>query len=167
MIVAVSADPGMTRPTCAQAPLVVRGTVHGGSLEVLVTGLPEVLAQIGRWAMADPDAVGCWGLRHDYSESVVIPVRQRPGAVAESRRTAHVVRLSPGESHGGTLVAACGERLPLLAVDVLPLGVGMPCQACLLRTIMAGWDTTGFGSAGVDTAGLDTVGGPTDNALAG
>jgi hypothetical protein len=156
MIVAVSAESGSTRPVGADSPLAVRGTVHGHQVEVLVTGLPDVVAQIGCWVREDPDAVGCWGLRADYSESVLIPVRRQAGAIRESRRAAHVVRLLPGQSHGGHLVAVCGDRLPLLEVDVLPLGVGMPCERCLAGYVTVGWRS----AAGV-------LGHPADGAFAG
>lgn len=119
--------------TCRDAPLVVSGTVHGHALRVMVAGLSDVVARIAHWIRDDPDASGSWGLRADYSEPLIIPVRRARGGVAEGARAAHVVRLLPGEPHGGMLAALCGERLPLVGVDVLPLGHGMPCERCLLR----------------------------------
>jgi hypothetical protein len=163
MIVAVSAGSGSVRPACAEAPLTVQGTVHGHHVEALVTGLPDVVAQISRWVWDDPDAVGCWGLRTDYSESVLIPVRRKVGSVRESRRAAHVVRLLPGESHGSELVAMCGERLSLLGVDVLPLGVGMPCERCLAGYV-GGVVTAGRGSSAVALPGVPEC--PAEDALA-
>lgn len=114
-------------------PLVVAGTVHGRPLSVLVGGLSDVVAQIGAWTLDDPDALGSWGLRDDYSEPLMIPVRQRPGSMDERRRAAHVVRLAPGERLGAGLLALCGEPLPLVGVDVVSLGTGMPCEHCLAR----------------------------------
>lgn len=164
MIVAVSAGPGSVRPACADAPLTVQGTVHGHPVEVLVTGLPEVVAQISHWVRDDPDAVGCWGLRADYSESVLIPVRRKVGSVRESRRAAHMVRLLPGQAHGGELMAMCGERLPLLGVDVLPLGVGMPCERCLAGYV-GGVVTAGRGSSIAALPGVLEC--PAEDAVAG
>lgn len=119
--------------TSRDAPLVVSGLIHGHASVVMVAGLSDVVARIAHWIRDDPDASGSWGLRADYSEPLIIPVRRAVGAVNEGARAAHVVRLLPGEAHGGTLAAVCGERLPLVGVDVLPLGNGMPCERCLLR----------------------------------
>lgn len=112
-------------------PLVVSGTVHGRPVQVWVSGLPDVVAQIAAWTRDDPDALGSWGLREDYSEPLMIPVRRAPGVVEESKRAAHMVRLLPGEAVGAMLVTLCGARLPLVGVEVLPLGAGMPCERCL------------------------------------
>jgi hypothetical protein len=167
MIVAVSAGSGSVRPACADAPLTVQGTVHGHRVEALVTGLPDVVTQISHWVRDDSAAVGCWGLRADYSESVLIPVRRKVGSVRETRRAAHVVRLLPGESHGGELVAMCGERLPLLGADVLPLGVGMPCERCLAGYV-GGSVTAGWGaSVTVSGARPEVLECPAEDALAG
>lgn len=116
-------------------PFAVAGTVHGRPVEALVTGLAEVLARIAAWTGDDPEAIGCWGLRHDYSESLIMPVRRRRGSVDEWRRVVHLVRLCPGEPHGGTLTAMCGEQLSLVAVDAVTLGQGMPCELCLTRPL--------------------------------
>jgi hypothetical protein len=126
-----------------ELPLSVVGTVQGCRKEALVSGLSDVLAQIARWTMDDPDAVGCWGLRDDYSEPLMIPVRRRAGSAVEgcpgqSRRVAHVVRLVPGEPHGGVVTAVCGERLPLVGIDALRLGIGMPCERCLAELMLGG-----------------------------
>jgi hypothetical protein len=43
----------------------------------------------------------------------------------------------PGEPHGGTLAALCGERLTVLGVDVLSVGAGMPCDVCLAGSLVA------------------------------
>ncbi|HEY3611630.1 MAG TPA: hypothetical protein VGL06_29310 [Pseudonocardiaceae bacterium] len=118
-------------------PLAVAGTVHGRAVEVLVADLAEVLAHIGGWTEQDPGAVGCWGLRADYSGSLTLLLRRRAGAIAERLRTVHLVRLAPGEPHGATLAALCGERLTVLGVDVLPVGAGMPCDGCLVGSLVA------------------------------
>jgi hypothetical protein len=99
--------------------------------------LPDVLAQIALWTGDDPDAVGCWGLRDDYSEPLMVPVRRTAGSTNEGGRAAHVVRLLPGAPHGGVLTAVCGERLPLVGVDALPLGDGMPCERCLVGSVLS------------------------------
>jgi hypothetical protein len=134
-------------------PLRVVGTVHDRRVEALVSGLSDVLAQIARWTRDDPDAIGSWGLRDDYSEPLMIPVRRKAGSAGEggldrigadgsargeSGRVAHVVRLIPGEPHGGMVTAVCGERLPLLGIDALRLGVGMPCERCLAELMLGG-----------------------------
>jgi hypothetical protein len=119
------------------APLAVAGTVHGRPVEALVADLPDVLSCIDVWTEQDPDAVGCWGLRADYSGSLTLLLRHRAGTVAERLRAVHLVRLAPGEPHGGGLTALCGERLTVLGVDVLSLGVGMPCDRCVAGSLVA------------------------------
>ena len=118
-------------------PLAVAGTVHGRLVEVLVATLSDVLAHIERWTEQDPAAIGCWGLRSDYSVPLTLPLRQKAGAVRESMRTVHLIRLLPGEAHGATVTALCGERLRILGVDVLPVGMGMPCGGCLAGGLAA------------------------------
>lgn len=135
MIVVVRPDSRSTWPDCADAPLAVSGTVFGRQVAALGTGIPDVIAQIGQWVRDDPTALGCWGLREDYSGELMIPVRMPAGAVAERRRAAHVLRLLPGQAHGGVVAAVCGERLPLVDLDVLELGAGMPCCACLMGSV--------------------------------
>jgi hypothetical protein len=111
--------------------------VHGQSVEVLVPDLADVLAHIVVWTEQDPDAIGCWGLRADYSGSLTLPLRHRAGTVAERLRTVHLLRLAPGEPHGAAVAALCGERLTILGVDVLPVGAGMPCGSCLAGSLIA------------------------------
>lgn len=118
-------------------PLAVAGTVHGQPVEVLVADVADVLAYIVAWTDQDPDAIGCWGLRADYSGSLTLLLRHKVGSIAERLRTVHLVRLAPGEPHGGTLTALCGERLTVLGVDVLPVGAGMPCDRCLAGSLLA------------------------------
>lgn len=131
--------PPMTRSAGREleAPLVVSGTVWNRRVEALVCGLADVLDRIAGWTEQDPEAIGCWGLRRDYSESLTIPVRCRKGRVREGRRIAHLVRLLPGEPHGGTLAALCGERLSLLDIETLRIGAGMPCELCLARGLVS------------------------------
>ena len=135
MTVTVPADWGSAEPGCVDAPLAVSGTVLGRQVAALVAGIPDVVTQIGQWVRDDPAAVGCWGLRRDYSGELVIPVRRSAGSVAERLRTAHVLRLRPGQAHGGLVAVVCGERLPLLDLEVLQLGAGMPCCLCLVGSI--------------------------------
>jgi hypothetical protein len=104
-------------------------------VEVLVTGLTDVLAQIAAWTADDPDAIGCWGLRHDYSEPLVVPVRLRDGGTGRACRTVHLLQLRPGEAHGRTLVAMCGEPLSLVSVTPMAVGSGMPCEPCLAHHV--------------------------------
>jgi hypothetical protein len=118
------------------APLAVAGTVHGRQVEVLVASLADVLAHIAAWTEQDPDAVGCWGLRADYSDSLTILLRHKAGTVREGRRTVHLVRLMPGVPHGVALTALCGERLTLLGAEALPVGCGMPCDGCLAESLV-------------------------------
>jgi hypothetical protein len=118
------------------APLVVAGTVRNRPMEALVCGLADVLERIAAWTEQDPDAIGCWGLRRDYSTPLTIPVRCRPGRTREGRRIAHLLRLLPGEPHGGALTALCGERLSLLDIETLRVGAGMPCELCLARCLV-------------------------------
>lgn len=130
-------DSAVVSPGRSPALLLVCGTVHGRRAEALVTGLAEVVERIARWVADDPDALGSWGLRDDYSEPLMMPVRWRAFAVHETLRVAHLVRLLPGESHGATLVTLCGERLALLGVEVLAVGAGMPCERCLAGGLLA------------------------------
>jgi hypothetical protein len=125
------------------APFAVAGTVHGNPVEVLVASLDDVLAQIAAWTEQDPAAIGCWGLRADYSVPLTFPLRHKAGVVRESQRTVHLVRLLPGAPHGATVTVLCGERLRIFAVEVLPVGAGMPCAGCL-----AGGMTATRGAAG-------------------
>ncbi len=132
------------QPTCpvpesdrCSVPLAVAGTVHGRVVEVLVATLADVLAHIATWTEQDPEAIGCWGLRADYSGPLTLPLRPKAGVVRESLRTVHLVRLLPGEPHGATVTALCGELLRILSVDALPVGVGMPCSACLAEGLAA------------------------------
>lgn len=133
------AVPPITRSTSVDvdAPLVVTGTVWNRPVEAMVCDLADVLDRIALWTEQDPDAIGCWGLRRDYSGPLTIPVRCRPGRVREARRIAHLLRLLPGEPHGGVLVALCGERLSLLDIETLRIGAGMPCELCLARGLAA------------------------------
>ncbi|HEX4725219.1 MAG TPA: hypothetical protein VH333_22100 [Pseudonocardiaceae bacterium] len=131
-------------PTCPVSdrtgefvPLAVAGTVHGRLVEVLVASLDDVLAHIADWTGQDPGAIGCWGLRSDYSVPLTLPLRPKIGTARESMRTVHLVRLLPGEAHGGWVAALCGERLRILGVEVLPVGAGMPCAGCLAGGIAA------------------------------
>lgn len=124
-------------PGGSPALLFVYGTVHGRRAEALVTGLAEVVERIAGWVADDPGALGSWGLRDDYSEPLMMPVRWRTPAGHETLRVAHLVRLLPGESHGATLRTLCGERLALLGVEVLALGAGMPCERCLAEGLLA------------------------------
>ena len=119
-------------------PLAVAGTVHGRLVEVLVASLTDVLSHIATWTEDDPAAIGCWGLRSDYSVPLTLPLRCKAGTIRESRRTVHLVRLLPGEAHGATVTALCGERLRIIGVDVLPVGAGMPCGACLAGGLAGG-----------------------------
>lgn len=135
MTVPVSADSGSTAFRFTDPPLAVSGTVDGRQVAALVVGIPDVIAQIGQWVRDDPSAVGCWGLRQDYSGELIIPVRRSAGSVSERRRAAHVLRLRPGQAHGGFVAVVCGERLPLLDLEVLQLGAGMPCGRCLVGSI--------------------------------
>jgi hypothetical protein len=118
-------------------PLAVAGTVHGRLVEALVGTLSEVLAQIARWIEVDPAAIGCWGLRTDYSDPLTLSLRGTAGTVRESMRVVHLLRLRPGEPHGSTVTVLCGERLRIVGVEVLPVGTGMPCSACLAGGLSA------------------------------
>ncbi|HEX5114934.1 MAG TPA: hypothetical protein VFW65_07030 [Pseudonocardiaceae bacterium] len=135
MIVVVPADSRSAGAACWEPPLAVSGTVLGRQVAALATAIPDVIAQIGQWVRDDPTAVGYWGLREDYSGELVMPVRRALGSVAERRRAVHVLRLVPGQAHGGVVAAVCGERLPLLDLETLELGAGMPCGRCLMGSI--------------------------------
>lgn len=125
-------SPTGTPRVSSVTPLAVAGTVHGRAVEALVTGLSDVLAQIAAWTADDPEAIGCWGLRADYSEPLILPIRQRDRGHGQTGRSVHLLRLRPGEPHGRTLVAMCGELLSLVSVTT-EVGVGMPCEPCLTR----------------------------------
>jgi hypothetical protein len=132
--VVVPGDSRSGTPNGWDVPLVVSGTVHGRAVEVPVSGLSDVLARIIAWTDDDPAAIGCWGLRDDYSEPLVVPVRWSGGSAGRVRVT-HLVRLVPGEPHGSILTATCGERLSLTRVDVVEVGDGLPCEPCMVRTL--------------------------------
>jgi hypothetical protein len=126
-------SPTSTPRVSSVTPLAVAGTVHGRAVEALVTGLSDVLAQIAAWTADDPEAIGCWGLRADYSEPLIVPIRQRDRGHGQTGRSVHLLRLRPGEAHGRTLVAMCGELLSLVSVTTTEVGSGMPCEPCLTR----------------------------------
>lgn len=131
MSLAVPPTRPVSESTDVTGPLAVAGTVHGRLVEVLVATLGDVLTRISMWTEQDPSAIGCWGLRADYSVPLTLPLRHKVGTVRETCRTTHLVRLMPGEPHGSYVAALCGERLTIVGVDVLPVGGGMPCSACL------------------------------------
>jgi hypothetical protein len=134
--------------------------VLGRSVEVLVASLDDVLAHIAAWTAQDPAAIGCWGLRSDYSAPMTFPLRHKSGTVRESRRTVHLVRLLPGQAHGSTVTALCGERLWILGVEVLPVGAGMPCAGCLTDGLAAGRRPAVPSSDGISAAAdADLIGG--------
>jgi hypothetical protein len=135
----------------ADVPLAVSGTVAGRPVVALVTGLPDVLARIAAWTDEDPGALGWWGLREDYSEPLILPVRRCAGSAGS--RVAHLVCLLPGERHGATLTARCGDRLSLVDVAVVAVGEGMPCEPCLTRQALgAGGNWPGIEQRGLQGA---------------
>jgi hypothetical protein len=81
-------------------------------------------------AVVDLQPVGC-----DYSDSVVLLGRLKPGRAVESRRVVHVFQLSPDLLPVTTLTARCDEQLPVDDLQWLPGLVGMPCEKCLLRSV--------------------------------
>lgn len=135
MSVVVPRDSTSGSPYGHDVPLAVSGTVSGRRVEALVTGLLDVLTQIVAWTDEDPAAVGSWGLREDYSEPLVMPVRRRAGSVPVGGRATHLLSLLPGEPQGHTITALCGERMPLVGVDPAAVGDGMPCEPCLGRQV--------------------------------
>ena len=143
-----SESPSSSSGVSAVTPLAVAGTVHGRTMEVLVTGLSDVLAQIATWTADDPDAIGCWGLRDDYSEPLIVHVRLQDSGHGQTHRAVHLLCLRPGEAHGRTLVALCGQLLSLVGVVPMELGAGMPCESCLTRhMVLDAWRDGGMQQA--------------------
>lgn len=118
-----------------EAPFVVDGTLHGWRQAVAVSDPAAALAEIAAWCAQDPRATGTWYLNEDYSEQVTIPARIKPGLARESLRSAHLFVLAPGVAQGATMTARCGLVLPLVDLEWLSLGSGMPCEPCFLGAL--------------------------------
>ena len=129
---------GVVNQAAAPAALRLSGTVHGQPVSIAVDTVPQVLAEIGRWTAIDPRATGSWGLSGDYSDPVTLIARRQPGSCAESRRVAHLFELVPGIPQGLCLTSRCGEAIPIVRLEWLTPGRGMPCEACLHSASHAG-----------------------------
>ena len=57
-------------------------------------------------------------------------IRNRTGEISQTAGVVHLVP-APSEREADMLVAACGGRLAPEEIEVVDLGVGMPCTACL------------------------------------
>lgn len=99
-------------------------------------------AKIADRTADDPAAISRWGLRGDYSESLIVPVhlaRYENGRLpGTSERVVHLVCLEPGEPHGRSPDALCGRLPSLLEVMPVVVGAGMPCEPCLIRHVVLG-----------------------------
>ncbi len=80
---------------------------------------------------------GAWGLRAEYPDAVLVPMRILPGAATERARVAHMLRMQPGEWHGCTLIAPCGTRMDVRTAEFLGAFRGMPCERCFLAQATA------------------------------
>lgn len=120
------------RPGQTVLPFVVSGTLLGNSLCLPAADLDEIVAHIDRWTRIDENSTGHWRLHEDYSEPVTMIVRLRDGLGCGSHRISHLVRLRPGQPQGIQLTTGCGEQMTIVEAEVLAMGVGMPCERCLL-----------------------------------
>ncbi|WP_344429460.1 hypothetical protein [Amycolatopsis minnesotensis] len=115
----------------APAPFMVVGRVNGHEV---AAGVPTPAAAMRRmldWLTLDDDASAVWYLREDWPEPVTVIARMAHGAVGETRRTAHLFQLQPGDVQCGPMSARCGAELCPSEVEWLRLGAGMPCEQCL------------------------------------
>ena len=113
-------------------PFLVAGTLCGQQVRKPAASLDEVVNRIDEWTTIDENSTGHWRLHEDYSEPVTIILRSRTGRPGATRRQGHLVRLLPGQRQGLRLTAECGVTLTIIEAEVLPTGVGMPCERCLL-----------------------------------
>jgi hypothetical protein len=72
----------------------------------------------------------------DYSDQVVFLGRLKRGRVRESRRVVHVFPLALDTPRDTTLTASCGETLAVDDLQWLPQVTGMPCERCVLHTMV-------------------------------
>ena len=87
-----------------------------------------------RASACGPDQPADW----DYSDPVVILGRLKPGRATESRRLVHVFLLTSDARHSATLTARCGATLPVEDTQWLPNLSGMPCEHCILDSLVDG-----------------------------
>jgi hypothetical protein len=72
----------------------------------------------------------------DYSDRAIVFGRVLPGRIGESRRVVHVFELASQVTPEGTLSACCGEELDLGDLQWLPAMLGMPCEFCVLNSLV-------------------------------
>lgn len=113
-------------------PFLVFGRVNGTEELASASGPAEVLELMLDWLRADRDAAAGWGLRGDWPDAVTLIGRPARGLVGESRRSAHLFQLVPGDVLHGSITARCGAELGLHEIEWLRLGAGMPCERCLV-----------------------------------
>ncbi|MCX2953785.1 hypothetical protein ORI60_36120 [Lentzea sp. NEAU-D7] len=64
-------------------------------------------------------------------------VRLRQGLVGESQRTCHMVPTPTTDEVPERLIALCGLAIERGTAELVALGEGMPCEACLLLAPLA------------------------------
>ncbi|MCA1191550.1 MULTISPECIES: hypothetical protein [unclassified Saccharopolyspora] len=72
------------------------------------------------------------GQRTPARTTRVVAVRYAPGAVAESRRQAHLAEADGPVADVVRWTTACGELIPADVAEVSPGPAGMPCLRCLV-----------------------------------
>ncbi|QWF81280.1 hypothetical protein [Amycolatopsis sp. CA-230715] len=115
----------------APAPFMVVGLVNGHEVAAAVPSPAAAVRRLLDWLTLDDDASAVWYLREDWPEPVTVVARMVSGAVGETRRTAHLFQLLPGDVQCGPMIARCGTELCPSEVEWLRLGAGMPCEQCL------------------------------------
>lgn len=118
----------------ALAPFMVVGRVNGREVAAAVPTPADAMRRMLDWLTLDDDASAVWYLREDWPEPITVIARMASGVAGETRRTAHLFQLDPGEVHCGSMTARCGTELCPSEVDWLRLGAGMPCERCLADT---------------------------------
>ncbi|MEU6132942.1 hypothetical protein ABZ805_27495 [Saccharopolyspora sp. NPDC047091] len=72
------------------------------------------------------------GDRSPARTTQVVAVRYAPGAVAESRRQAHLAEAAGPVEDVAQWTTACGELIPADLAEVSHGPAGMPCLRCLV-----------------------------------
>lgn len=88
-------------------------------------------------------------------EQPLLLVRYRAGVLSQTAGTVHLVR-APDECEASVILALCGDLLCPGEIEMVGLGTGLPCMACLASRAIA------IGSSAVDYEGRDAeiAGGP-------
>jgi hypothetical protein len=113
------------------SPFMVVGRVNGQDAAARAATPAEALARMLDWLQLDDDAAAVWYLREDWPTTLTVIGRPAAGLVGETRRSAHLFALKPGDVLYGSITACCGAELSLPEIEWLSLGAGMPYECCL------------------------------------